>query len=486
MSIRLLITIAAGTAGLCFAAPLAAADSGVTKQLNDNIRKQARAESTAWQGLFDAYLDMTDPPMAIGAGFNQTTIHPGMDDWAAVSDWAITNKEVAAALATAADKVIIGLPYGSDAVDARYRDAGLAAVVRLEPDGEVEVDFPYMQAFDAFATWTAANLYTQIEAGEYDAAFDAAVSNARVLRHLCDRQMLTEKSTAMRLLAESLSVMRDAMYTSVDRIPADVYARIATKELPFLKVSDTERLKRLELPEGDRLVFEAVLDEVFLDNGAPDPERLAEVFGVIQSEGTPLTRFGASKRWERIAEIHGSLDASKEKLTDVYDDWWRRWKIKPYDPIQALPSEYSRLNEVRYAIVAESIADMTALFAARNQLAVEINGTILGCGLCGYRVEYGKWPEDREKAYVRFIPKRFDFDPYDKGYGRLLFDYVGSRKEAVETDYGRIFVSNCIVYARGDDHEDSGFKEASLDGMTGDMVVWPPLRALAREQGLID
>ena len=483
MSIRLLTIIASG---LCLTAPIAAADSAVTRQLNDNIRKQARAESTAWQGLFDAYLDMTDPPMAIGPGFNQTTIHPGMDDWAAVSDWAKTNEEVVEALSAAADKVIIGLPYGDDAVDARYHDAGLSAVVRLEPDGEVEVAFPYMKAFDAFATWTAANLYARIEAGEYDAGFDAAVSNARVLRHLCDRQMLAEKSAAMRLLAESLSVMRDAMYTSVDRIPADVYSRIATKELPFLKVSDTERLKRLELPEGDRLVFEAVLDEVFLDNGAPNPERLAEVFGVIQSEGNPLTRFGASKRWERIAEIHGSLDASKEKLTDVYDDWWRRWKIKPYDPIQALPSEYSRLNEVRYAIVAESIADMRSLFDARNQLAVEINGTVLGCGLCGYRVEYGKWPEDREKAYVRFIPKRFDFDPYDKGYGRLLFDFLGNREQAVETDYGRIDVSNCIVYARGDDHEDSGFKESSLDGMTGDMIVWPPLRALAREQGLLD
>jgi hypothetical protein len=47
MSIRLLTTIAAGAAGLCLATPLSAADSGVTKQLNDNIRKQARAESTA-------------------------------------------------------------------------------------------------------------------------------------------------------------------------------------------------------------------------------------------------------------------------------------------------------------------------------------------------------------------------------------------------------------------------------------------------------
>ena len=89
-------------------------------------------------------------------------------------------------------------------------------------------------------------------------------------------------------------------------------------------------------------------------------------------------------------------------------------------------------------------------------------------------------------AYAIFIPKRFDFDPFDKGYGRFLWDYLGSRSRAVDTDYGSIDIDECVLYARGRDHEDSSFEEASLDGLTGDMIVWPPLRQLAREQGVID
>ncbi|MDA0296977.1 MAG: hypothetical protein O3A31_13525, partial [Planctomycetota bacterium] len=248
---RFLISL---TAGLCLTGSLTAADTSLTERLNDNIRKQAREESTGWAGLFEAYLDMTDPPMEIGDGFNQTTVWTGMKDWKAVSDWASANASVADALKVAAEKVIIGLPYGAENVDVRFQEAGLIADVRLETEGEVVIAFPYLKAFRAFSTWTAAELYRRIEAGEFDEGFDAAVANARVLRHLCDRQMLDEKSEAMLLLSEAMSVMRDAMYTSVDRVPAEVYRRIATKELPFLKISDTERLKRLELPEGDRLV----------------------------------------------------------------------------------------------------------------------------------------------------------------------------------------------------------------------------------------
>ena len=201
MLIRLLVSL---LAGLCLTGSLTAADTSVTKSLNDNIRKQAREESTGWQVLFDAYLDMTDPPIEIGDGFNQTTVWTGMKDWKAVSDWASSNASLADALKTAAEKVIIGLPYGAENVDARFREAGLVADVRLEAEGEVVIAFPYLKAFRAFSTWTAAELYRRIEAGEYDEGFDAAVANARVLRHLCDRQMLDEKSEAMMLLSEAM------------------------------------------------------------------------------------------------------------------------------------------------------------------------------------------------------------------------------------------------------------------------------------------
>ena len=462
----------------------AVADEAVTRALNglDNVR----AENTAWKGLFDAYLDMTPCPTAIGSDFGQVDVWPKMSGWEPMADWASSNGHVAEALKAAADKLVLGLPYGAEGVPSKYRNAGLVAQVHIDREGELDVDFPYLQAFRTFSTWSAAEMYRRFEAGEYAEGFDAAIANARVLRIVCDRHMQVEKSEAMLMLCEAMSVIRDAMYAYVERIPSDDFKRVSMKELPYLKTADAERVKRLQMPEGDRIVVEAILDEIYGGGSTPDPQRLGLVFGEIQAGEKPLTRFGATKRWERIAEVHGSLEASKEKLTNVYDDWWRRWRIRPYDPIQNVPTEYSRLNEVRYAIIVESIADLQSLFELRNRLIVEINGTIIGAGLCGYRADFGTWPNDREKAYAIFIPKRFDFDPFDKGYGRFLWDYLGSRKQAVDSDYGRIQIDECVLYARGRDHEDSSFREASLDGVTGDMIVWPPLRQLAREQGVID
>ncbi len=462
------------------------ADERVTRELNQ--LESVSKDNTAWRGLFDAYLDMTPCPQAIGADFNQVDVWPKMTGWAPIADWAATNDHVGDALKEAAEKIVIGLPYGADARDLtqKYRDAGLVAEVHIGDEGELTIDFSYLQAFRVFSTWTAAEMYRRFEKGEYTEGFDAAIANARVLRTLCDRHMQAEKSEAIVMLSDALSIMRDAMYAYVEKIPAEEFKRVAKEELPYLKTADAERVKRLQMPEGDRIVIEVLLEELFYGGSTPDPQRLANVFGAIQSQSKPLTRFGASKRWERIASVHGSLDASKEKLTNVYDDWWRRWRIRPYDPIQNVPTEFSKLNEVRYAIIAESISDLQSLFDLRNRLIVEINGTILGAGLCGYRAEFGTWPSDREKAYAIFIPKRFDFDPFDKGYGRFLWDYLGSRSRAVDTDYGRIDIDECVLYARGRDHEDSSFEEASLDGLTGDMIVWPPLRQLAREQGVID
>ena len=218
-----------------------------------------------------------------------------MDDWGAIEDWASSNKALGEVLKEASTKTIIGLPYGKDAVDGRYRNADLFAQVLIGDNGEVDIAFPYLNAFRTFSTWAAAEMYRRFEAGEWTEGFDAMVDNARVLRQLCDRQMLSEKSEAMLMLAESMSVMRDAMWSYVGKMPTDELRRISTKELPFLRVADAERLKRLELPEGDRIVVEAIIEAVFDGSSSPDPQRLGEVFGAIQSGASPLTRFGADQ-----------------------------------------------------------------------------------------------------------------------------------------------------------------------------------------------
>ena len=454
-------------------------------ELNGPLNR-VNEQNRSYQGLFDAYIDMTQPPMPVGDDFNQTTVWSGMYDWSAVSDWAEANADMAKALKGAQSKLLLGLPYGEESVPQSYRDAGVYVGIQLDSSAGELVSLKYLQAMETIATWSVAEQYRLCEAGSFDDAFSLGIASARVLRQLCDRQMLGEKFTSFRLLGEAMSVQRDLMMHYIDQIPVELFRKFATKEYPFLKPSDNERLRRLELPEGDRLVTAAVLTLVFDEDGDPVPDQLAMVFGSMQAEDAPLTRFGAIKRWEALAAVHGSMTASQEKLTDVYDDWWRRWRLRQYDPIQQLPTEFSRINEVRYAAVVQSIADMKGLFAERNRLIVEIDGTVLAAGLCGYYRKHDNWPKDREMAYVTFIPKRFDFDPYDKDYGRLLFRYLGSRKEAIDSEYGRVYATGCLLYARGSDNEDENGRVHDPDGTETDFVIWPPLRELARQQELID
>ena len=99
---------------------------------------------------------------------------------------------------------------------------------------------------------------------------------------LCDRHMQAEKSEAIVMLSDALSIMRDAMYAYVEKIPAEEFKRVAKNELPYLKTADAERVKRLQMPEGDRIVIEVLLEELFYGGSTPDPDRLAAVFGAIQ------------------------------------------------------------------------------------------------------------------------------------------------------------------------------------------------------------
>ena len=99
---------------------------------------------------------------------------------------------------------------------------------------------------------------------------------------------------------------------------------VASLYRPRRRVPVRERPVRLELPEGDRIHIELLLESVFDSRGQADERKFAEIFGNLQARQSPLTRFGSKKQWARLAQYHSTLDLSKEKLEDVYDDWWRR------------------------------------------------------------------------------------------------------------------------------------------------------------------
>ena len=458
-----------------------AQDAELLRKLNAPYARVADSAKSATK-LFTAVLDMTKPPAPIGEEFNQTTIYPGMDGFAAWANWAAANEGIGKALIECQGMQVLGVPYGTAGVDPKFVERGL--VIEVGSGGDLsEVRLPYLAALESVSAYVATDMYRLCEAGQFDQAFATGMAHLRVLRQACDAQMYEEKLAAMTMLADAFSVHRDVLYSYQEKMPLELLKKLSLKEYPFLKASDTERLKRIELPEGDLYVAEAMIASVFGSDGQVADDRFKKTFAGLQSAGQPLTGFGASKRWERIANVHGSREASMQKLNAIYDDWWRRWRLPAYGPMMAAPTALSKTNPVKYAAVVLSVADIDALFALRRRLVEEFCGTACAAGIVSYHKELGVWPDDIKKAYTQFFPKRFNFDPYDKDYGSFRFESLGTRARGVETEFGRVDVTGCLLYARNDDNQFSGATRHAEGGRADDFVLWPALRAISRGQG---
>ena len=225
-----------------------------------------------------------------------------------------------------------------------------------------------------------------------------------------------------------------------------------------------------------------LLESVFDSRGQADDRKFAEIFGNLQARQQPLTRFGSKKQWARLAQYHSTLDLSKEKLEDVYDDWWRRWRMRQFEPIMDIPNEFSSLNEVRFAAIRLAVQDLEEVFFARERLVSDINGTIYSAGLCAYYRQYQKWPVDLSPVAPAYAMKRFNFDPYDVNYGGLIYAQLRARKSIESLRYGQLWIDGCMLYTRGRNNIDDEGKTVSDNGEIGDLLIWPPTRQLAREQ----
>jgi len=427
------------------------------------------------QRVLTAYIDVTKAPKEIGPDFNQTTIWPGMDGWADVAKWAEDNANMGKVL-------LLGVPYGTDGVDAKFVERGLTAEIGVDGD-LTKVRFGYLSALQTITAYSAAEMYRQCEAGKFKEGFDVGLATLRVLRQACDAQMFEEKLAAMTLLSDAFSVHRDLLFVYGDKMSEDFLKNLSLKEYPFLKQGDNERLKRIELPEGNLLLAEALIRSVFDSSGSVSDEKFAGTFAKMQADAKPLTTFGATKRWAKIAGVHGSLDATLLKLNAIYDDWWRRWRLPAYGPMMTMPTVYSKTNPVKYAALVLSLGDIDQLFQARRRLIAEFDGTVASSGIASYHKKRGVWPDDIKKAYTEFFPKRFNFDPFDKDYGQFIYISLSGTR-GVESEFGRVEVTGCMLLARNDDNQavGSGTVRHFVGGKEGDFVLWPSLRAISRGQ----
>ncbi len=449
---------------------------------NHSRSVKATKEHKSYPVLFKAYLNLSEPPIELGEVFNQTTIHPGMMEWSAVSGWAESNAAMAEAILESESKTLFGLSYGAANVEAEFRDAGLIADIGA--GGSLRNNlFPYMEAIDEIAAFATAESYRLFEAGKTQDGLDLAMANIFVLRQCCDREFLAEQTESISMLTEALVNLRDMFYLYQDQITPEQYGEIASMRIPHLRPDR----QRLMIPEGDKVVSSALIKEVFDSRGQADREKFGETFAAIQSADEPLTRFGAARRWRMIAEVHDSEEASQDRLTLVYDDWWRRWRVEEYDPILGLDTQFERTNPIRLAAVLYSMENIEDLFFLRNELLASVYGTAMAAGVCGYNKQFGKDPRNTDMTYATFVRKISDRDPFDYEFKPFKYRVLNERF-AVDTPYGRLWLESGqgILYSKGLDHEDNRGAEHTDDGAAGDVVLWPPIRAFLRKEGLLN
>jgi len=455
----------------------------IIQNLNTSRSVAGTDASKSYQILFDAYLQMTRPPMPIGPGFNHITVHAGMDRWAEVAGWAESNQAMAEAVIAAQSRAMFGLPYGRHLVSPAYKEAGLFADIATEGDLRRPA-YPYLQAIDTIATFCIAEAYRRMEEGDATGALELMVGYLFVLRSCCDREFMNEVLYSIALLNEALANVRDLVWIYMDIISPAELAEVAIDHIPFLRPDRN----RLFMPEGDRTVAAALIRSIFDEaTGQPDRDAFAQTFAGIQSIEEPFTRFGAMRRWRLIADIHDSRESSLQRLNLVYDDWWRRWRVQEYDPILAIPTQFSRTNPIRYAAVVFALQNIQDLFDVRNELVAAVNGTAVAVGTAGYLRSLGRYPSETTPMFATFIRKRSDTDPFDPSFSRLRF-LSSNQPLTIDTPYGRVDLPRSvpIVYSRGRNRTDSRLTFHSDDGSDGDIVYWPPMKALQRQQGRRD
>jgi len=479
---RLPVAVALVASVAFLAAPRAVADDRAAVDALNAPMLPVPEKARSWKPLFDAYLAMTPAP---AKGMDALAVWPGMENWKEVSAWAAANGAMGEAIIAAQQALAFGMPYGRDAVGPTYVERGV--VIRI---GEGEAVFRseplYLGALDTVTAWVTAEMYRLGAEKQFDRAFDLGLATLRLLRQVADQHLLEEKVWALQEMADMASIQRDVLQTFLDEIPAETVKRMALTGYAFVRSSDGERLRRLDMPEGDRVLAEVLIGQLFDAGGQPEAARFASTMGDMQAKDEPLSAFGAARRWQQIAALHGSKDQTIARLTNMYDDWWRRWRLAYRDKLLDNPTVISRTNGTRYAMVLLAVKDLERVFALRQRLNAELNGTVLAFGLCA-RYRASGWPTSFDQTYTQFTVKRFDRDPWSPRWGmgsedRWQYERLSAPRD-IETDFGRLQVSGAMLYSVGVDGQDGGAVKATMDGVTGDFVAWPALRALARAQG---
>lgn len=396
------------------ATPAAARQPGADpiKELNDSLLVPGTKDAT--EVLFPALVAMKAPPAApaeLRAVSLMTSTDPRWPQWDA---WAAaeTQQAVLAALKTITDpksKYTLALRLGRaeakpEWVSARlFIDIGEPPLIALAPSG-----MRYLERFDEIAKLCTIEAERLASQNKPDECLAVLVNWLRLARVIADRPFAKEKVWAMNQAENALERLGD-IACSHPTLLTEKNVRETTRELDPRSLSN----ERVRFPVGERLALKQLITLALEERGGPKPDAFGPTLGrLTMDRKNPFDLFPQAAWWGEIAKQHAGWFDTRDMADGVLNDWQKRWELNDmFDLIMQTPTDYSKMDRLKFAMIDQVVRDIPQLFNLRTYVVTQLGGIRSALGVVGYRAAQGQWPPTLPAVQPRFV-QTLDTDPW--------------------------------------------------------------------------
>jgi hypothetical protein len=398
---------------LAFAsAALAQAPADPVAQLNKAL--VAPGVKDASDTLLTSVATMDAPPKLPKAFREVSLMTSKSRSWADWDAWAKADPQQAAltALKTVCDpksKYALGLPYGRSNTKPEWVAAGIAIdvgeppLLAAAPNGLEYLD--RLGHVALLCTVQAERLALENKPAECVAVL---LDWLRLGRMIADRPFAAEKLWGLAQMTKAVERLGDIACSHPDLLTEKV-VQDTNKDLDFRAIAP----ERIRFPVGERMALDQLIALAIEERGGPKPGGFGPTLARITYDRTnPYDLFPQAAYWGEIGKSHAGWFDTREQVDRVLGDWQKRWELNDiFDPIMQTPTDYSRMDRLRFAMIEQMVRPAGELFALRTTFVTQLGGLRSALAVVGYRSVQKQWPPNLNAVQPRFVQK-LDYDPW--------------------------------------------------------------------------
>lgn len=364
--------------------------------------------------LFPAVANMSKPPARPTTLRQVSLLTSKSREWPEWEAWAKAEpqQEALAALKTITDpksRYLVGLRFGRSEAKPEWVSAGLYVdigdppLIALAPSGMHYLD--RLDLLMMLCTAEAERLATEKKPSECAAVL---INWLRFARMIADRPFAIEKGWAIAQANAALERLGDIACSHPGLFDEKTVQETNRELDPRALASE-----RIRFPIGERLALRQLVLLTIEERGGPKPDAFGPTMGrLTMDRNNPFDLFPHSAHWDEIGRQHAGWFDVREQIDKVLNDWQKRWDLNNiFDPLMQTPTDYSRMDRLKFAMIAQVVDGMQDLFSYRTQVVTTLGGTRSALAVVGFRAAQGQWPPNLVAVQPRFV-QTLDNDPW--------------------------------------------------------------------------